>query len=87
MDFFSFGHLISLISNAILRLFNISVKRMQKEMLTGEELRSVVHEAGGLMPVEHKSMLISLLDLEQATVEDIMVTRLILLELIWICPG
>lgn len=68
-------HLISLISNGILRLFNISVKRMQKEMLTGEELRSVVHEAGGLMPVEHKSMLISLLDLEQATVEDIMVPK------------
>ncbi|MFO3150093.1 HlyC/CorC family transporter, partial [Legionella pneumophila serogroup 1] len=68
-------HLISLITNGILRLFNISVKRMQKEMLTGEELRSVVHEAGGLMPVEHKSMLISLLDLEQATVEDIMVPK------------
>jgi len=33
----------------------------------------VVHEAGGLLPVEHKSMLISLLDLEQATVEDIMI--------------
>ncbi|HHS3019059.1 TPA: HlyC/CorC family transporter [Legionella pneumophila] len=68
-------HLISLITNGILRLFNISVKRMQKETLTGEELRSVVHEAGGLMPVEHKSMLISLLDLEQATVEDIMVPK------------
>ena len=41
--------------------------------MTGEELRSVVHEAGGLLPIEHKSMLISLLDLEQACVEDIMV--------------
>ena len=48
---------------------------MQKEALTGEELRSVVHEAGGLMPVEHKSMLISLLDLETATVEDIMIPK------------
>ena len=66
---------ISLISNGILRLFGISINRMQKEALTGEELRSVVHEAGGLMPVEHKSMLISLLDLEQATVEDIMVPK------------
>jgi Mg2+/Co2+ transporter CorB len=66
---------ISLISNGILRLFGISINRMQKEALTGEELRSVVHEAGGLLPVEHKSMLISLLDLEQATVEDIMVPK------------
>ncbi|MCL9683830.1 HlyC/CorC family transporter [Legionella maioricensis] len=66
---------ISLISNGILRLFGISINRIQKEALTGEELRSVVHEAGGLLPIEHKSMLISLLDLEQATVEDIMVPK------------
>jgi Mg2+/Co2+ transporter CorB len=66
---------ISFISNGILRIFGISIDRIQKEALTGEELRSVVHEAGGLMPVEHKSMLISLLDLEQATVEDIMIPK------------
>lgn len=67
--------IISFTSNGILRLFGISIDRIQKEALTGEELRSVVHEAGGLLPVEHKSMLISLLDLEQATVEDIMVPK------------
>ncbi|MFI4918685.1 MAG: HlyC/CorC family transporter [Legionellales bacterium] len=66
---------ISLISNGILRLFGISINKMQKEALTGEELRSVVHEAGVLMPLEHKSMLLSLLDLEQATVEDIMIPK------------
>jgi Mg2+/Co2+ transporter CorB len=66
---------ISFISNGILQLFGISINRVQKEALTGEELRSVVHEAGGLLPVEHKSMLISLLDLEQATVEDIMIPK------------
>ncbi|MFT4060318.1 MAG: HlyC/CorC family transporter [Legionella sp.] len=65
----------TLISNGILRLFRISLDRIQKEALTGEELRSVVHEAGGLLPVEHKSMLISLLDLETATVEDIMIPK------------
>lgn len=68
-------HIISFTSNAILRIFGISIDRIQKEVLTGEELRSVVHEAGGLLPVEHKSMLISLLDLEQATVEDIMIPK------------
>lgn len=66
---------ISLISNGILWVFGVSINKIQKEALTGEELRSVVHEAGGLMPVEHKSMLISLLDLETATVEDIMVPK------------
>ncbi len=62
-------------SNGVLRIFRISIDKIQKESLTGEELRSVVHEAGGLLPVEHKSMLISLLDLEQATVEDIMIPK------------
>lgn len=66
---------ISWISNFVLRLFGISIDKVQKEVLSGEELRSVVHEAGGFLPVEHKSMLISLLDLEQATVEDIMVPK------------
>lgn len=65
----------SFMSNGVLRLFRVSVDRIQKEALTGEELRSVVHEAGVLLPVEHKSMLISLLDLETATVEDIMVPK------------
>ncbi|WP_133130922.1 HlyC/CorC family transporter [Legionella yabuuchiae] len=67
--------LTSWIANGILRLCGISIDRAQKEALSGEELRSVVHEAGGLMPTEHKSMLISLLDLEQARVEDIMVPK------------
>lgn len=66
---------ISLITNLILRLFGISIDKVKKEALTGEEFRSVVHEAGGFLPTEHKSMLISLLDLEQATVEDIMVPK------------
>lgn len=68
-------HLVSFFSNRILRFFGISLNTVQKEALTGEELRSIVHEAGGLLPVEHKSMLISLLDLEQATVEDIMIPK------------
>ena len=67
--------LISWMANGILRLLGITIAQAQKEALSGEELRSVVHEAGGLLPVEHKSMIISLLDLEQATVEDIMVPK------------
>lgn len=67
--------LISAAANGILGLCGISIDRVQREALTGEELRSVVHEAGGLLPIEHKSMLISLLDLEQARVEDIMVPK------------
>lgn len=67
--------IVTWITNALLRCFGISVERMQKETLSSEELRLVVHETGGLLHDAHKSMLISLLDLEQATVEDIMIPK------------
>lgn len=66
---------ISYIANKILRVFGVDIDKVVKDTLSGDELRSVVHEAGGLLPVEHKGMLLSLLDLEQATVEDIMIPK------------
>jgi len=68
-------HATSWIANQLLRIVGVSIDKVHKDMLSGEELRSVVHEAGSLLPVEHKGMLISLLDLEQACVEDIMVPK------------
>lgn len=67
--------LVTGISNRLLALFGVSVKTVPKEMLSGEELRTVMLEAGGFLPIEHKSMLISLLDLEKVTVEDIMIPK------------
>ncbi len=67
--------LVSLVARRVLMLFGVVMDKNQREALSKDELRSVVHEAGVLMPVEHKSMLIGLLDLEQATVEDIMVPK------------
>ena len=58
----------------IIIIFSEMVPKTLAAMYT-EELRSVVHEARLLLPVEHKSMLISLLDLERAKVEDIMVPK------------
>ncbi|MGF1528477.1 MAG: HlyC/CorC family transporter [Candidatus Competibacterales bacterium] len=43
--------------------------------LSSEELRTVVLEAGSMIPRQHQNMLLSILDLENATVEDIMVPR------------
>ncbi len=68
-------HVSSWIANRLLRAMGVSFDKMQRDTLSGEELRSVVHETGSLLPVEHKGMIISLLDLEQACVEDIMVPR------------
>lgn len=67
--------LMTSIARQLLRLLGISMTRTQKEALSGEELRTVVHEAGSLLPTEHQSMLLSLLDLEQACVEDIMIPK------------
>ncbi|KTC98797.1 Mg2+ and Co2+ transporter CorB [Legionella geestiana] len=68
-------YLITAMANGLLRLLGVRMEKGQRDALTGEELRTVVHEAGGLLPVAHKSMVISLLDLEQATVEDIMIPK------------
>lgn len=73
--FAPFIQIITWITNTILRLLGVSFDAGQKEALSGEELRTVVHEAGAFLPTEHKGMLISLLDLEQATVEDIMIPK------------
>ena len=68
-------YLISAVTKAVLKLFGVTIARADIETLTGDELRTMVHEAGGFLPLEHKGMIIGLLDLEQATVEDIMVPK------------
>ncbi|OGV32356.1 MAG: magnesium/cobalt efflux protein [Legionellales bacterium RIFCSPHIGHO2_12_FULL_35_11] len=73
--FLPFVNLISWIANNLIKMCGVSIDKAQRDALSGEELRSVVHEAGSFMPIEHKGMLLSLIDLEQATVEDIMVPK------------
>lgn len=67
--------LVNLFSNAILRMLGVSPEDAAQHSLSTEELRSVVAEAGAMIPQRHQRMLLSLLDLEKATVEDIMVPR------------
>ncbi|MCI0750029.1 MAG: HlyC/CorC family transporter [Nevskiales bacterium] len=67
--------LVNLVGNTLLRLFGVSHEQATQHSLSTEELRSVVAEAGALIPERHQKMLLSLLDLEKATVEDIMVPR------------
>lgn len=67
--------LINTIPSSLLRLMGVSQKALDSPSLSSEELRTVVNEAGSLIPQRHQEMLLSILDLEQATVEDIMVPR------------
>ncbi len=66
---------INLVSNGLLRLLGVSAESIDSQTLTQEELRTVVKEAGAMIPKRHKHMLMSILDLEKVTVDDIMVPR------------
>jgi Mg2+/Co2+ transporter CorB len=65
---------INLITSLFLRLMGIKTVKTS-DALSQEELRTVVHEAGALIPQRHQEMLLSILDLEKVTVEDIMISR------------
>jgi Mg2+/Co2+ transporter CorB len=68
--------LINYISNALALLFGVNAAEGHAhEHLNPDELRTVVGEAGGLIPDDHQDMLLNILDLEKATVEDIMIPR------------
>jgi Mg2+/Co2+ transporter CorB len=62
------------LANGVLRLLGAS-RQQASTSLSSEELRTVVAEAGAMIPQRHQQMLMSILDLEKATVEDIMVPR------------
>jgi Mg2+/Co2+ transporter CorB len=64
----------NLLANGVLRLLGVS-PHQASHSLSSEELRTVVAEAGAMIPHRHQQMLVSILDLEKATVEDIMVPR------------
>ena len=68
--------LVNLIANGVLKLLGISPDDDNGEMaLSREELRTVVKEAGTMIPQRHQQMLFGILDLEKVTVEDIMIPR------------
>ncbi len=67
--------LINLFANGLLRLLGASTDVHATHSLSADELRTVVAEAGALIPQRHQSMLMSILDLERITVDDIMVPR------------
>ncbi len=67
--------IVNRIANSLLGLFGLDPERNNNLPLTREELRTVVIEAGGMIPMRHRHMLISILDMENITVDEIMVPR------------
>jgi Mg2+/Co2+ transporter CorB len=67
--------LVNLMANGVLWLIGVRTEHVQGHALSHEELRTVVSEAGALIPKRHQRMLISVLELQDVTVDDIMVPR------------
>ncbi len=67
--------LINHITHLHLRLLGLSRGEGDTTSLSQDELRTVVNEAGAMIPDRDQKMLIGILDLEKATAEDIMVPR------------
>ena len=60
-------------SNGVLFLFGVRSNSNELQSLTREELRTLVHEAGSRISSRYQKMLISILDLEKVSVDDVMV--------------
>lgn len=73
--FYPIVWLANAMSNGLLYLMGIKHQKKVLDILTMEELRTVVTESESLIPTRHQSMLTSILDLERITVNDIMIPR------------
>ena len=67
--------IINGIANGLLRLLGVRIQAGVAEKLFADELKTLVMEAGVLMPETHQDMLLAILELEKVTVDDVMVPR------------
>ena len=65
--------LTNVASNGVLFLLGVRGSNNELQSLSHEELRTIVHEAGTRISTRYRQMLVSILDLEQVTVDDVMV--------------
>ncbi len=74
--FYPLVFIVNFITKQILKLLKVSPDQSSNsDHLSRDELRTVVNEAGSLIPDRHQEMLVNILDLENVTVNDIMVPR------------
>ncbi|PMS30467.1 Mg2+/Co2+ transporter CorB [Trinickia symbiotica] len=66
---------VNLFSNAILFALHINPRGGREQRLTTDELRTIVLESASYMPTKHRSILLNLFDLEDITVDDVMIPR------------
>jgi Mg2+/Co2+ transporter CorB len=67
--------LVNHIVKMIFWLLRIGHRNSNDEALSSEELKTIVNESGSTLPEQRQSMLLGILELENVTVDDIMVPR------------
>jgi Mg2+/Co2+ transporter CorB len=67
--------LVNAVAHGLLRLCGLRESPSGANSLSAEELRTVVAEAGVMVPRRHQQMLLSVLDLDAIRVDDVMVPR------------
>lgn len=73
--FYPIVWLVNFITNGLLKLVGVSITHEQHQDISSEELRTMVSEAGSMIPRRHQKMLTNILDLEKVSVNDIMIPR------------
>lgn len=73
--FYPLVWLVNILGNGFLRLFGIKLDVSRMESLSIEELKTLLDETKGKLSANYKKMLLRILDLEQVSVEEIMVPR------------
>lgn len=63
------------ISNGFLKLFGIAPHLHPHEALSVDELKHLVNEGSDQIPLHHRTMLLSVFDLEKTLVKDVMIHR------------
>jgi Mg2+/Co2+ transporter CorB len=67
---------VNLFVNALLTILHLKPsKEQQNQVLSPQELRTLILEAGHFVPQKHRSILINLFDLEDVTMADVMIPR------------
>ena len=67
--------LLNKLANGIIRMLGVGTLNRDSDTLNASEIRTVVEEAGSRISHKHREMLFGILDLEEVTIEDIMIPR------------
>lgn len=66
---------VNSITNGLMKLLGFDPDKKSEVHVSAGELRTIVTDAGQLIPARHRELLLNILDLEHVTVDDIMVPR------------